>query len=44
MVEVAEIFIGRKKGMEKKPAYHHKMKVLTLIDRSTGRSRAIVVG
>ncbi|HEX8532972.1 MAG TPA: IS1595 family transposase [Allosphingosinicella sp.] len=42
-VEVDETFIGRKKGMEKKSAYHHKMKVLTLIDRSTGRSRAIVV-
>ncbi len=43
-VEVDETFIGRKAGYEKAPkAYHHKMKVLALVDRDTGRSRAVVV-
>jgi transposase-like protein len=43
IVEVDETFIGKLKGAEKKRAFHHKMKVLALIDRSTGRSRAMVV-
>ena len=43
IVEVDETFIGNLKGVEKKRAFHHKMKVLALVDRSTGRSRAIVV-
>ncbi len=38
-VEVDETFIGRKKGMAVKGAYHHKMAVLGLIDRETGRAR-----
>lgn len=38
-VEVDETFIGRKKGAAMKGAYHHKMAVLGLVDRSTGRSR-----
>lgn len=43
-VEVDETFIGRKAGHEKAPkAYHHKMKVLALVDRTTGQSRAVVV-
>ena len=43
IVEVDETFIGIKAGAEKKRAFHHKMKVLALVDRSTGRSRAMVV-
>jgi transposase-like protein len=43
IVEVDETFIGKLPGAEKKRAFHHKMKVLALIDRSTGRSRAMVV-
>ncbi|MGQ0560118.1 MAG: IS1595 family transposase [Sphingosinicella sp.] len=43
IVEVDETFIGRIKGMPKKQAYHHKMKVLALVDRATGKSRAMVV-
>jgi hypothetical protein len=38
-VEVDETFIGRKKGMEVKGAYHHKMAVLGLVDRNTGNAR-----
>jgi transposase-like protein len=38
-VEVDECFIGRKKGAPVRGAYHHKMAVLGLIDRETGRSR-----
>jgi transposase-like protein len=42
-VEVDETFIGKKKGAEKRRAFHHKMKVLALVDRNTGRSRAVVI-
>ena len=42
-VEVDETYIGREPGMEIKPAYHHKMKVLTLVDRTTGRASSVVV-
>lgn len=38
-VEVDETYIGRKKGKPIKGAYHHKMAVLGLVDRNTGRSR-----
>ncbi len=43
IVEVDETFIGRLKGVEKKAAYHHKMKVLALVDRNTGQARTMVV-
>lgn len=43
IVEVDETFIGREPGMPKKRAYHHKMKVLTLVDRETKQARSIVV-
>ena len=43
IVEVDETFIGRIPGMAKKQSYHHKMKVLALVDRTTGRSRSMVV-
>ena len=42
-VEVDETFIGREPGMEIKKAWHHKLKVLTLVDRESGRSRSMVV-
>jgi transposase-like protein len=42
-VEVDETFIGREPGSEVRRGPHHKMKVLALVDRETGRSRAVVV-
>jgi transposase-like protein len=42
-VEVDETFIGREPGKPKKRAYHHKMKVLALVDRESGRARSMVV-
>jgi transposase-like protein len=42
-VEVDETFIGRKKGMPVRGAYHHKMAVLGLVDRDSGQSRLIYV-
>lgn len=42
-VEVDETFIGREPGMEKKSAWHHKMKVLSLVDRTSGKTRSIVI-
>ncbi|MPY74310.1 MAG: IS1595 family transposase [Alphaproteobacteria bacterium] len=43
MVEVDETFIGRKKGKEIRHGYEHKMKVLSLVDRETGRAHSMVV-
>ena len=43
IVEVDETFIGRLKSGEKKAAYHHKMKVLALVDRKTGKARTMVI-
>ncbi len=46
IVEVDETFIGldpAKKKSTKARGSHHKMKVLSLVDRSTGRARSIVV-
>ena len=43
IVEVDEIFIGRVKGAPVKRAFHHKMKVLALVDRDSGRARTMVV-
>ncbi|MCR2833011.1 IS1595 family transposase [Parerythrobacter lacustris] len=43
VVEVDETFIGRLKGVEKKRAFHHKMKVLALVDRDSGKARTMVV-
>lgn len=42
-VEVDETFIGRVKGKPVRHGYEHKMKVLALVDRQTGVSRAMVV-
>jgi transposase-like protein len=42
-VESDETFIGRKSGQPVRRAWHHKMKVLTLIDRDTRQARSTVV-
>lgn len=44
IVEVDETFIGQESDKPKNArGYHHKMKVLSLVDRSTGRAKSIVV-
>src|SRR4029077_19613712 len=42
IVEADETFIGRNvpKADQREFAYHHKMKVLSLVDRATGKSRS----
>lgn len=42
-VEVDETFIGRVKGKPVGMGYEHKMKVLSLLDRTTGRTRMMKV-
>ena len=45
-VEVDETFIGTDPDFPKdksRKAYHHKMKVLALVDRNSGQSRAVVI-
>ena len=42
-VESDETFIGKIKGKKKRKAYHHKMKVLTLIDRERRIARSVVI-
>ena len=37
IVEVDETFIGRQKGRPIKRAYHHKTKVLSLVDRGSAK-------
>lgn len=43
VVEVDETFIGNLKGAPKKRAFHHKMKVLALVDRDSGKARTMVI-
>ena len=48
IVEIDETFIGHDKtikpaGEKKGRGYHHKHKVLSLVDRSTGRKRSMVI-
>lgn len=43
VVEVDETFIGREPGMAVRGGYAHKMKVLTLLERNTGRAKSIVI-
>lgn len=44
IVEVDETFIGRERGVEKRQGgVAHKMKVLSLIDRNTGRAKSVVI-
>ena len=42
-VEVDETFIGKKEGAQKRRAFHHKMKVLALVDRDSGKARTMVI-
>lgn len=42
-VEADETFIGREPGKAVRPSFHHKMKVLTLVDRKTKTARSVVV-
>ncbi len=42
-VEVDETYIGREPGSIVTRGGHHKLKVLALVDRDTGRSRAVMV-
>lgn len=43
IVEVDETYIGNIKGARKRQAFHHKMKVLSLVDRQSGAVRSYVV-
>ena len=43
VVEVDETFIGREPGKKVRRGVGHKMKVLTLVDRATGRAKSVVV-
>jgi transposase-like protein len=44
IVEADETYIGREPGtVMKRGGYYHKMKVLALVDRETGHSRAMVI-
>jgi len=43
IVEVDETFIGREPNMPKKSAWHHKCKVVSLVDRDTGQAKSVVV-
>jgi transposase-like protein len=43
IVEVDETFIGKLKGAPVKRAFHHKMKVLALVDRDSGKARTMVI-
>lgn len=43
IVEVDETFIGRKAGVEVRSGFRHKMAVLSLVDRDSGRARSVVV-
>jgi hypothetical protein len=43
IVGADETFIHRERGKPKKRAYHHEMKVLSLVDRETKWARSVVV-
>lgn len=43
VVEADETFLGNEPGHKRQRGSHHKMKVVALVDRTTGRSRAFVV-
>lgn len=42
-VEADETFLGRKKGARVRHGYEHKMKVLALVERNTGKTRMMVM-
>lgn len=43
IVEVDETFTGKLKGVPKRRSFHHKMKVLALVDRNSGKARTMVI-
>ena len=43
IVEADETFIGREPGVEMKRGWHHKMKVVSLVDRDSKQVRSVVV-
>lgn len=43
LVEVDETFIGKSAGAVSRGGYAHKMKILTLIDRNSGRARSVKI-
>jgi transposase-like protein len=43
IVEVDETFIGREEGKAKKRSFHHKQKVLSLLDRENREARSMVI-
>ncbi|MES2288674.1 MAG: IS1595 family transposase [Pseudomonadota bacterium] len=43
IVEIDETFIGNLKGKPTKRSFHHKMKVLALVDRDSGKARTMVI-
>lgn len=43
VVEVDETYIGVKEGATSRKAYHHKMAVLSLVNRTTGEARSTVI-
>jgi len=43
IVEVDERFIGQFEGVGRRRAFHHKMKVLALVDRDSGKARTMVI-
>jgi transposase-like protein len=43
MVEADETYIGQKAGVKKRRAFFHKMKVLSLVDRTSGAARSYVL-
>lgn len=43
IVEADETFIGREPGKEVRQSFHHKMKVLSLVERGSGRAKSYVV-
>jgi transposase-like protein len=42
-VEVDETFWGREPGVPVRAGWHHKLKVLTLVDRASGKARSVVI-
>lgn len=42
-VEVDETFIGREPNSEVRASFHHKMKVVSLVERGSGRAKSYVV-
>ena len=42
-VEVDETFIGREPGKEVGKSFHHKMKIVSLVERGSGRAQSYVV-